>query len=286
MVKTGIGIDIHRLVPGRDCIIGGIKIPSPVGPEGHSDADVLLHAVTDALLGAAALGDIGEYFPDNDPDYLNADSAKLLLEVYAQVRVNYAVEHLDMTVIAEVPKLQPYKREIRTHIAELLDLDISQIALKATTAEQLGPIGEQRGIAAVAVVTLVEAENTHKEAWRELSPQSLAYLGDAVLELYVRRELLRRGIRKGSKLQREALSYVAAPAQAEIMRQLDPLLDSREREIYKWGRNTHCGAVPKNTDVAEYRSSTGLETLLGYLYLERRIERLEELIKYILEQKL
>jgi len=152
---TGIGWDIHPLVPGRPLILGGVVIPSELGPAGHSDADVLAHAITDAVLGAAALGDIGQHFPDSDPRWKDADSLALLKQALelAAARGLGAV-HVDATVILERPKLGPYREAIRRKLAEVLGLSLEQVSVKFKTAEKLGPVGEGRAAEALAVVTL------------------------------------------------------------------------------------------------------------------------------------
>lgn len=151
-MRIGHGYDVHRLVPGRRLIIGGVDIPYEKGLLGHSDADVLLHAVMDALLGAAALGDIGKHFPDNDPAYSGADSLKLTQRV-AEIldRAGYKVVNVDATVVAEAPKLAPYIDTMRRNIAGALGFDADCISVKATTEEKLGFTGDGSGIAAHAV---------------------------------------------------------------------------------------------------------------------------------------
>ena len=151
-MRIGHGYDVHRLVEGRDLILGGVKIEHETGLLGHSDADVLLHAISDALLGAAALGDIGKLFPDSDPKYKGADSLQLLRKVGVHLfSAGYKIVNIDATVIAQAPKLAPHIREMRINIARTLDLDISDVSVKATTEEGLGFSGEKKGIAAHAV---------------------------------------------------------------------------------------------------------------------------------------
>ncbi len=151
-MRIGHGYDVHRLVEGRDLILGGVKIEHETGLLGHSDADVLLHAISDALLGAAALGDIGKLFPDNDPKYKGADSLLLLRKVGVHLfSAGYKIVNIDATVIAQAPKLSPHIRDMRVNIARALDLDISDVSVKATTEEGLGFSGEKKGIAAHAV---------------------------------------------------------------------------------------------------------------------------------------
>jgi 2-C-methyl-D-erythritol 2,4-cyclodiphosphate synthase len=156
-IRIGFGYDVHRLTEGRKCIIGGVEIPFEKGLLGHSDADVLLHAITDALLGALALGDIGTFFPDTDPAYKDADSKKLLADSYQMILdKGYELVNLDATVIAQKPRLNPYISEIRESIAEILNTDFSRISVKATTNEKLDAIGRSEGIAVHAVVLLNE----------------------------------------------------------------------------------------------------------------------------------
>lgn len=154
-MRIGHGYDVHRLVEGRKLVLGGVTIPYERGLDGHSDADVLTHAVMDALLGAAALGDIGKLFPDNDARYLGADSVALLREVVARLhQAGYALENLDVTVIAQRPKLAPYIQQMRTILAEVLCADVTTVSIKATTEEELGFTGAGAGIAAHAVCLL------------------------------------------------------------------------------------------------------------------------------------
>jgi len=147
--RTGLGIDSHAFAPGRKLILGGVEIPHDAGLKGHSDADVLAHAITDALLGAAGLGDIGQHFPDTDERWRDADSIELLRVVRAMVG---AVEHVDATVIMERPKLSPYRDAIRTRLEEVLGCTVN---VKATTGEGMGFVGRGEGVAAVAVATLL-----------------------------------------------------------------------------------------------------------------------------------
>ncbi len=151
-IRIGHGYDVHRLVAERPLILGGVEIPWDKGLLGHSDADVLAHAITDALLGAAALGDIGCLFPDSDPQYKNADSLKLLAEVVRVLRAaGYAPGNIDATVLAQAPKLKPYIPEMRKRLAEVCGLAMSEVSVKATTEEGLGFTGAGEGIAAHAV---------------------------------------------------------------------------------------------------------------------------------------
>ena len=152
MMRIGQGYDVHRLVSGRDLILGGVKIEHPLGLLGHSDADVLLHAISDALLGAAALGDIGKHFPDKDPAYLGADSLKLLAAVGNMLTENgYRIVNIDSTVIAEEPKLARHIPAMRKNIADALGMEMSFVSVKATTEEKLGFTGTREGIAAQAI---------------------------------------------------------------------------------------------------------------------------------------
>lgn len=151
-MRIGHGYDVHRLVEGRELIVGGVHIPYEKGLLGHSDADVLLHAVSDALLGAAAMGDIGGMFPDNDPEYLGADSLVLLRQVFQRLRDNgYSVINVDCTVIAQRPKMKPYIPEMRMNIAAALSTDADNISVKATTEEEMGFTGRGEGISAHCV---------------------------------------------------------------------------------------------------------------------------------------
>ena len=153
--RIGEGWDIHQLVEGRKLILGGVEIPHTKGLLGHSDADALLHAITDALLGAAALGDIGTHFPDTDAQFKGADSGVLLAEAARRVRAKgYAIGNIDSTVIAQAPKLMPHIPAMRVRIAELLDISVDQVNVKAKTAEKMGPVGEGLAMEARAVVLL------------------------------------------------------------------------------------------------------------------------------------
>ena len=154
-MRIGHGYDVHRLVECRDLILGGVEIPYEKGLLGHSDADVLLHAVSDSLLGAAALGDIGKHFPDTDPAYKGADSLKLLAIVAEKVRAaGYRVENVDVTMIAQKPKLMPYIPQMQQNIATALGVDLTQINIKATTEEHLGFTGDGSGMSCHAVCLL------------------------------------------------------------------------------------------------------------------------------------
>lgn len=155
-MRIGHGYDVHKLVEGRKLILGGVEIPHKKGLLGHSDADVLAHAISDALLGAAALGDIGHLFPDNDDRFLGADSLLLLAEVCRVVRENgYEIGNIDATVLAQAPKLAPHINAMRQNIANACSIDISQVSVKATTEEKLGFTGSEEGMAAHAVALLV-----------------------------------------------------------------------------------------------------------------------------------
>ncbi|MGE6756184.1 2-C-methyl-D-erythritol 2,4-cyclodiphosphate synthase [Rossellomorea sp. NPDC071047] len=155
MFRIGQGFDVHQLVEERPLIMGGITIPYEKGLLGHSDADVLLHAVADACLGAVAAGDIGKHFPDTDPEFKDADSAKLLLHVWALVKEQgYELGNIDCTIIAQKPKMAPYIDAMRQSIATLLEADITQVNVKATTSEQLGFTGRGEGIAAQTTVLI------------------------------------------------------------------------------------------------------------------------------------
>jgi 2-C-methyl-D-erythritol 2,4-cyclodiphosphate synthase len=155
MIRIGHGFDVHALVVGRKCIIGGVEIAHEKGLDGHSDADVLLHAICDALLGASALGDIGKHFPPTDNAYKNADSRDLLRHVIALLKTkNYAVNNIDATVICEAPKLSPHTAQMCVNIAVDCNVDVSQVNVKATTTEKLGFTGRGEGIAAEAVCTI------------------------------------------------------------------------------------------------------------------------------------
>ena len=154
-MRVGMGYDVHKLVEGRDLIIGGVKIPYEKGLLGHSDADVLLHAISDALLGAAALGDIGKHFPDTDPAYKGISSILLLEKVGDMLAERgYWIENIDATIIAQAPKMRPYIDQMRENIAKALALDVDQVNVKATTEEGLGFTGEGLGISSQAVCML------------------------------------------------------------------------------------------------------------------------------------
>lgn len=157
-MRIGHGYDVHRLAEGRALILGGVKIPFEKGLLGHSDADVLLHAVSDALLGAAGLGDIGRHFPDTDPAYKGADSLKLLVQVAGKIAAaGYRVGNVDVTMIAQRPKIKDYIPQMQCNIAAALGVDVSQINVKATTEEQLGFTGDGSGMSCHAVCLLEDA---------------------------------------------------------------------------------------------------------------------------------
>jgi 2-C-methyl-D-erythritol 2,4-cyclodiphosphate synthase len=156
-MRIGHGYDVHRLVAGRKLILGGIDIPHETGLLGHSDADVLLHAISDAILGALGEGDIGRHFPDSDPAYKGASSLKLLAHVMSlAVGKGFRIGNVDATIVAQRPKLAPYIRQMRDNIAEVLECDVTRVNVKATTTEELGFAGRQEGIAAYGVVLLEE----------------------------------------------------------------------------------------------------------------------------------
>lgn len=159
-IRVGIGYDVHRLVEGGPLIIGGVEIDHAYGLEGHSDADVLLHAISDAILGALALGDIGNHFPDTDSTYKDADSRKLLRSVARLIKDrNYMVGNIDATVVAQLPKLAPFIQQMRKNIASDTEIDMDCVSVKATTSEQLGFEGRQEGVSVQAVVLLKQLNN-------------------------------------------------------------------------------------------------------------------------------
>lgn len=159
-MRIGFGYDVHQLVEGRKLIIGGIEIPHSKGLLGHSDADVLLHAITDAMLGAASLGDIGKLFPDTDMQFKDADSKLLLKESYRAVQEKgYIIGNIDATIVAEQPKFRPHIDRMRQVISDVLEIDIDQVNVKATTNEKMGYLGRQEGIQAQAVVLLLKKTN-------------------------------------------------------------------------------------------------------------------------------
>ena len=154
--RVGIGFDVHKLVEGRKCIICGVEIPHETGLLGHSDADVALHALMDALLGAAALGDIGKHFPDTDEKFKGADSLKLTAHVLHLLKEKgYAVNNVDVTIIAQAPKMAPHIEKMRANIAEVLEISLDRVNVKATTTERLGFTGRKEGIAAEAIASII-----------------------------------------------------------------------------------------------------------------------------------
>ena len=163
-MRVGMGYDVHKLVEGRDLILGGVKIPYEKGLLGHSDADVLLHAIMDALLGAAALGDIGKHFPDTDPAYKGASSIRLLEEVGRMIDEKlYVIGNIDATIIAQKPKMAPHIPEMRENIAKALGIEISQLNIKATTEEGLGFTGQGEGISSQAICSLYRIGKLEEE---------------------------------------------------------------------------------------------------------------------------
>ncbi len=158
MIRIGTGYDVHAFAENRDLVLGGVTIPYEKGLWGHSDADVLLHAISDALLGACALGDIGKHFPDTDPKYKGADSLKLLETVKEFIKP-YKVSNIDSTIVAQAPKLAPFIEQMRHNIADALEVDVSAISVKATTTEKLGFCGRKEGIEAQAVCILTKLED-------------------------------------------------------------------------------------------------------------------------------
>jgi len=155
-IRIGNGYDIHQLVPDRPLILGGVKIPHSLGLLGHSDADVLTHAIMDALLGALSLGDIGHYFPPSDPKWEGADSIMLLAQVLSIIQAQgWLIGNIDSTIVAEQPKLKPHLKSMRSSLAKAMAIDLDQISIKATTNEKLGPVGREEGICAYAIALLV-----------------------------------------------------------------------------------------------------------------------------------
>jgi len=156
MYRTGFGFDVHEFEVGRRLILGGVEVPHDAGLKGHSDADVVIHAIMDALLGAACLGDIGQHFPDTDATFKNADSRRLLRHVRDLILNNgWAISNIDVTVVAQVPKIQPYSKRMIDNIAIDLDISTDRVNIKATTTESLGFIGRKEGIATWAIATLI-----------------------------------------------------------------------------------------------------------------------------------
>ena len=158
MIRVGIGYDSHRFASDRPLVLGGVTIPHSVGLAGHSDADAVAHAVADAMLGAAALGDIGRLFPDTDPTYQGADSMMLLASVRDRLRVNgWKLQQVDVTVIAEAPKLAPHAAAMQARLSDVLDVGADAVSIKAKTNERMGFIGRGEGIAVMAIATIVAA---------------------------------------------------------------------------------------------------------------------------------
>jgi 2-C-methyl-D-erythritol 2,4-cyclodiphosphate synthase len=162
MIRVGLGYDVHPLVPGRPLVLGGVEIPGTVGLAGHSDADVLAHAIGDALLGAAGIGDLGTHFPPDDERWRDASSLDLLRRIREELgRVGWRVIFVDATVIAEFPRIAPFRERMRERLAAALSLAVEQISVKATTNERLGFIGRGEGIAALAVAMLQRSDEEH-----------------------------------------------------------------------------------------------------------------------------
>lgn len=172
---TGLGFDVHRLVQGRKCILGGVEIPSEKGLDGHSDADVVAHSVMDAILGGLAMGDIGLWFPPDDPQYEGASSMELLDQLWQRAKRQADLLHLDVTVIAQKPRISPYYEAIRRNLACVLGVELWRISIKATTTERLGAIGREEGIASYAVATLRKGS---QEAFAELLRESFGRFGE------------------------------------------------------------------------------------------------------------
>jgi len=157
MIRTGIGYDSHRLVAGRRLVLGGVEIAYEQGLQGHSDADVLIHAVCDALLGAVADGDIGQHFPDSDPRWKGADSTVLLARVVERLaRAGWRITNVDSTVVAEAPKLQPHIPDMRARLADVMGIDVSRVSVKAKTNEGMDAVGRREGISAITVATVAQ----------------------------------------------------------------------------------------------------------------------------------
>jgi 2-C-methyl-D-erythritol 2,4-cyclodiphosphate synthase len=157
-IRIGNGYDIHQLVADRPLILGGVRIPHTLGLLGHSDADVLTHAIMDALLGALGLGDIGHYFPPSDPQWKGADSIMLLRQVLSIIQSQrWQIGNIDSTIVAEQPKLKPHLKSMRSSLAQAMEVDLEQISIKATTNEKLGPVGREEGICAYAVALLIHS---------------------------------------------------------------------------------------------------------------------------------
>ena len=162
MIRTGLGYDSHRLIEGRRLVIGGVEIPHACGLHGHSDADVLIHALCDALLGAVAEGDIGQHFSDRDPQWKDADSTMLLRQVAERLtRAGWRILNTDATVVAEAPRLAPYVLSMRARLAEVMGLDLTQVSIKAKSNEGMDAVGRREGIAAMAVATVCRSSAPH-----------------------------------------------------------------------------------------------------------------------------
>jgi len=163
-IRVGFGYDVHQLVPGRKLIVGGISIPHTKGALGHSDADVLLHAIADALLGASALGDIGTHFPDTDTRYKNMDSKLIVQQIVTLLKKhNFSIGNIDSTIVLQEPKISPFIPAMKKQIAEILEINESDVSVKATTTEHLGFVGREEGIAAYAVAMVEEGKSVEGE---------------------------------------------------------------------------------------------------------------------------
>ena len=170
MTRTGIGFDIHRFASGRRLVLGGVEIPAPEGLDGHSDADVLCHAIADALLGSIADGDIGQHFPNTDPRWKHADSVELLRQVVLRVKAKgFQVVNVDAMITAEKPKVMPHAQRMRERLAPVLGVGIEDVSIKATTMEGMGAIGRGEGIAVMAVATVQKSRGGPKES-RRIAP--------------------------------------------------------------------------------------------------------------------
>lgn len=217
-MRIGCGIDLHRLYsdPGRPLMLGGVEIPGDLALEGHSDADCILHALTDAILGALALGDIGEYFPNTDPQWKNVPSERFLERAVAEMRLrHYTIANVDIVVLAEVPKLSPHKPAIRAKLAELLNVQPDQVGLKATTLEKLGALGRGEGILAQAVVLLAPAPPPPlltKPAGVQLSLEPSPEPPEAVVPAAKLREVVARDLASKPAPARKATKASKAPA--------------------------------------------------------------------------
>lgn len=158
--RTGIGFDVHPFTENRKLVIGGIEIPFEKGLAGHSDSDVLLHAISDALLGALSLGDIGKHFPDDDPQYMNADSGFLLTKVYELIESRgFKIGNIDAVIMIQKPRISPYVDRMRKKVSDFLKTEVNRISIKATTTEKLGFTGREEGVAAIATALIMKADN-------------------------------------------------------------------------------------------------------------------------------